>query len=107
MTETSPTTEAPKASKVSPAIEAATNKTPRVRVGEVVSLAVKVPGGAKPTFRVDGQGEPVYARRTSGSDVWTAAWIPSTDGDHDVTVTALGDVKPVVFIVTATPLEEN
>jgi hypothetical protein len=97
--------QAPSATKRA-AVEAATSKTSKVRAGDVVSLAVKTPGGAKPEFRTSGSDRPIYAKRTPGSDTWTAAWVAESAGKHEVTVTA-GDADPVTFTVTATSREEN
>lgn len=92
---------APSATKRA-AIEAATSKSPKVRVGEVVSLVVKSP--SRPTFRVDSQPQAIHARRTKDSDAWTAAWIAPSEGEHNVTATA-DDADPVTFTVTATSQE--
>lgn len=93
---------APSATKRA-AVEAATPKKSDVRVGEVTSLVVKSPTG-KPTFRVDTQSQAIHARRTEGTDTWTAAWIPPTAGQHNVTATA-DDADPVTFAVNATSQE--
>lgn len=100
------TTEAPSAEKKRAAVEAVTKKTSTVREGDVVSLVVKTPGGAKPDFRSTDSDRAIYARRTPNSDTWTAAWVPTGAGDHAITVSA-GDADPVVFTVTATSREEN
>ena len=86
------------------AIEAATTKTPKVREGQVVSLAVKTPGGVKPTFHSDGSDRAIHCRRTPDSDVWTAAWVAPAAGEHHITASA-PDADPVTFTVTATKLE--
>lgn len=89
------------------AVEAATPTSPKgVREGDVVSLAVKTPGGIKPEFRTDGSDRAIYCRRTPKSDVWTAAWVPPSAGDHTITVSA-PDADSATFTVTATSREEN
>lgn len=90
---------APEAATKKTAVTAVTSTTEDAKVGDVLSFAVRTPGGDRPVFTASDQGSPIYAEKT-GDATWVASWAVTRPGTHTVTAGA-ADAEPAVFTINA------
>ncbi|GAA5154791.1 hypothetical protein GCM10023340_38900 [Nocardioides marinquilinus] len=96
------TTEA-KPSTQKAALEAVSSKTLKCPVGTPLIFTVK--GSKKPTAE-SSDGLTLLVAPSSVSGEFRCSWVPVEPGEHTVSVsTGEDDDTPVVFKITATPLE--